>query len=118
MKNPDPSSSRKNESQFSDADSISEYLPHAMRPSKAQPTVLLKLALAQTVTTLVFSIAMVVCFDAVEALSALFGGAIAVIGSLYSAGRLFTAKQDALAAEILVRFYAVSYTHLTLPTKA
>ncbi len=76
-----------------------------MQVSKTQPSVLLKLALLQTVGTAVFSIAMLYCFDAREALSALFGGAIAIIGSLYSAGRLFTTKQDAAAAEILVRFY-------------
>ena len=48
---------------------------------------------------------MFICFDAREALSALFGGVIAIIGSLYSAGRLFSTKHDAVAAEMLVRFY-------------
>jgi len=105
MKNPDPSSRQEIEGQFSETDSVNEAPRHVMQVSKTQPGVLLKLALLQTVSTAVFSIALFYCFDAREALSALFGGAIAIIGSLYSAGRLFTTKQDAIAAEILVRFY-------------
>ena len=105
MKKPDPSARREIESQFSETDGDSEVKPHVMQPSKTQPGALLKLALLQTVSTIVFSLAMFYCFDAFEALSALFGGVIAVIGSIYSAGRLFTTKQDAVAAEILVRFY-------------
>ena len=76
-----------------------------MQPSKTQPRVLLTLALLQLCGTAVFSIAMLICFDAREALSALLGGAIAIIGSLYSAGRLFSTKQNAVAAEMLIRFY-------------
>ena len=105
MNNSDPSAQREIESQFSEANSINEAPRYIMQVSKPQPGVLLKLALLQTVGTVVFSIAMLVCFDAREALSALFGGAIAIIGSLYSAGRLFSTKQDAIAAEMLVRFY-------------
>ncbi len=105
MKNPDTRSRHEIESQFSEADSVDESPRHVMQVSKTQPGVLLKLALLQIVGTAVFSIAMLVCFDAREALSALFGGAIAVVGSLYSAGRLFTTKQNAVAAEILARFY-------------
>jgi len=74
-------------------------------PSKSQPKELLKLALLQVIGTVFFSLVLYYCFDAREALSALFGGLIAVIGSLYSAGRLFTTKQDAIAQEILLRFY-------------
>jgi F0F1-type ATP synthase assembly protein I len=105
MNNSDLSSSSKSESQFSEADSVNQATRHVMQPSKTQPSVLLKLALLQLFGTAVFSIAMLICFDAREALSALFGGVIAVIGSLYSAGRLFSAKPNAVAAEILIRFY-------------
>lgn len=105
MKNPDPSSRREIESQFSETDSYDEAPRHVMQMSKTQPGLLLKLALLQTIGTAVFSIAMFACFDAREALSALFGGAIAIIGSLYSAGRLFSTKQGAVAAEMLIRFY-------------
>jgi len=73
------------------------------KPSRPQE--LLKLALLQTIGTVFFSLVLYYCFDAREALSALFGGLIAVVGSLYSAGRLFTTKQDAAAQEILMRFY-------------
>jgi len=105
MNRPDPSSQLKIESQFSESDSISEVSPHVMQVSKTQPGVLLKLALFQAFGTAIFSLAMLVCFDRFEAVSALFGGVIAIIGSVYSAGRLFTTKQEAVAAEILVRFY-------------
>jgi F0F1-type ATP synthase assembly protein I len=105
MNNSDLSSSSKSESQFSEADSVNQATRHVMQPSKTQPSVLLKLALLQLFGTAVFSIAMLICFDAREALSALFGGVIAVIGSLYSAGRLFSTKPNAVAAEILIRFY-------------
>lgn len=91
--------------EFKDTDSVNEGVSRVMRMSKTQPGVLLKLALLQAVGTAVFSMAMLYCFDAREALSALFGGAIAIIGSLYSAGRLFTSKPDAIAAEMLIRFY-------------
>ena len=105
MNNSDPSSRDTNQSKFSEADSVNEATRHVMQPSKTQPGVLLKLALLQLVGTAAFSVAMLVCFDAREALSALFGGAIAIIGSLYSAGRLFSTKQNAAAAEMLIRFY-------------
>jgi F0F1-type ATP synthase assembly protein I len=105
MNNLDPRSRRQTERQFREVDSINEASRHVMQTSKAQPGVLLKLALLQLFGTAVFSIAMLVCFDAREALSALFGGAIATIGSLYSAGRLFFTKQEAVAAEMLIRFY-------------
>ena len=76
-----------------------------MQTSKTQPSVMLRLAVMQLVSTVIFALGMYYWFDAREALSALFGGAIAVIGSVYSAGRLFTTKQDASAAETLLRFY-------------
>jgi len=76
-----------------------------MQPTKTQPGELLKLAALQIIFTIVFTLGIYYCFDAREALSALFGGVIAAIGSCYSAGRLFTTKQDAVAAEILARFY-------------
>lgn len=79
--------------------------PKPMLPTKTQPSVMLKLAAMQAISTLIFALGVYYCFDAREALSAVFGGCIAIVGSLYSAGRLFTTKQDANAAEILLRFY-------------
>ena len=76
-----------------------------MQASKTQPSVMLRLAFMQLVSTVIFALGLYYWFDAREALSAVFGGVIAVIGSLYSAGRLFTTKQDASAAETLLRFY-------------
>ncbi|MFT6724343.1 MAG: F0F1-type ATP synthase assembly protein I [Arenicella sp.] len=105
MNNTDPSSHRKNESQYIEVDSINEESTQVMQTSKTQPGALFKLALLQLLGTAIFTITMLVCFDAHEALSAFFGGVIAMIGSLYSAGRLFFSRQDAVAAEILVRFY-------------
>ncbi len=77
----------------------------SMQPTKTQPSVLLKLSVLQGISTLAFALGVYYFTDAREALSAAFGGVIAVIGSLYSAGRLFTAKHDAAATEILIRFY-------------
>ena len=73
--------------------------------TKSQPSVLIKLALLQTLGTLIFSLALYYCFDKREALSALLGGLIASVATLYSAGRLFTTKHDGQAEEILLRFY-------------
>lgn len=73
--------------------------------SKSEPKVVVQLALAQLLFTAVFSIAIYYCFDQREALSALFGGLIATLASLYFASRLFTTKQDLAAQEILLRFY-------------
>lgn len=73
--------------------------------TKSQPSVLIKLALLQAVGTVVFSLVLYYCFDAREALSALLGGLIACMATLYSAARLFSSKQDAEAQEILFRFY-------------
>ncbi len=73
--------------------------------SKSKPGAVLKLALLQLVGTAFFSLVMFYCFDTREALSALFGGLIAVLASVFFAGRLFTTKQTAAAEEMLVRFY-------------
>ena len=73
--------------------------------TKSEPAVLLKLALAQIFWTIVFSAVLYYCFDAREALSALFGGIIASIASVYSAVRLFTARSGSDPQEILIRFY-------------
>ena len=72
---------------------------------KSKPGLIVKLALLQTVGTVVFSLVLYYCFDTREALSALFGGLIAAAASLFFAGRLFTTKHDAPAQEILFRFY-------------
>lgn len=82
------------------------WQPREMEPTKTEPKVLLKLALMQLVGTVLFSVVLLFIFDVREGLSAFFGGFIATFGSLYSAGRLFTAKQDAEAVDSLRRFYA------------
>ena len=79
--------------------------PKSMQHTKTQPSEMLKLAVLQLISTIIFALGMYYWFDAFAALSAVFGGVIAIVGSLYSAGRLFTTKQDANAAEILMRFY-------------
>lgn len=78
--------------------------------TKSEPKVLLKLVLLQVLATLTFSLVLFYCFDKREALSALFGGSIAAIASLFFAGRLFTSKpaakdQVSAASEMLIRFY-------------
>jgi len=73
--------------------------------SKSRPGLVLKLALLQFLGAAVFSLVLFYCFDMREALSALLGGSIAAIASIFFASRLFTTKHDAQAAEILVRFY-------------
>lgn len=72
---------------------------------KSKPGLVVKLALLQMLGTVVFSLVLYYCFDTREALSALFGGLIAVGASLFFAGRLFATKHDAQAQEILFRFY-------------
>jgi F0F1-type ATP synthase assembly protein I len=73
--------------------------------TKSEPGVLFKLALLQAFGSIVFSLVLYYCFDLREALSAFFGGMIASTASLYSAGRLFTARVDSEPQEILIRFY-------------
>jgi len=67
---------------------------------------IVRLALLQFVGTVIFSGVLYYCFDAKYALSALFGGLIAALTSLYMAGRLFTSKSDCPPEEMLGRFYA------------
>ena len=74
--------------------------------SQRKSGMIVKLALLQAVGTVVFSGVMYYCFDAREALSALLGGLIAALTSLYMAGRLFTSKDNRPAEEMLARFYA------------
>lgn len=73
--------------------------------SKTKPGELLKLAVLQLIGTVVFSLSMYYCFDQREAISALLGGSIACFSSLFLASRLFTARADMQAEEILARFY-------------
>lgn len=72
---------------------------------KTKPGELLKLAALQLVGTVVFSLSMYYCFDQREAISASLGGAIACFSTLFLASRLFTARENMLAEEILARFY-------------
>jgi len=73
--------------------------------SKSKPGTVLKLALLQFIGTVFFSLVLYYCFDTREALSAFFGGLIAVLSSVFFAGRLFSTKQTAAAEEMLIRFY-------------
>jgi len=74
--------------------------------SQRKSGMIVKLALLQAVGTIAFSGVIFYCFDARDALSALFGGFIAVLASLYMAGRLFTSKDNRPPEEMLGRFYA------------
>ena len=74
--------------------------------SQRKSGMIVKLALLQAVGTVVLSGVVYYCFDAREALSALLGGLIAALTSLYMAGRLFTSKDNRPAEEMLARFYA------------
>ena len=73
--------------------------------SKARPRVLLRLALLQLTGSVVFSLALYFCFDLREALSAFFGGLIAVFASAFSAWQLYRGGQNLQAEEMLARFY-------------
>lgn len=75
-----------------------------------QPSDLLKLAFLQALFTTVFAIVLYFCFDARQAVSALFGGLIASVMTLFMAGRLFSAiristMREVQAGESLIRFY-------------
>jgi len=74
---------------------------------------MLKLALLQMVSTLAFSGGMFYCFGVAEALSALFGGSIAALMSVFMASRMFTTHRLASSREMapnerLARFYAAA----------
>lgn len=76
--------------------------------SQTKPLVMLRLALLQFLATLVFSLGIFCFYDIVQALSALFGGLVACIASLFAAGRLFFSAKPAKqqpAEQILARFY-------------
>ncbi len=84
---------------------------HLNKSSNA--SAMLKLALLQTVATLAFSGVMVYCYGIGEALSALFGGMIAALMSVFMASRMFTTHRlagarDMSATERLSRFYAAA----------
>lgn len=73
--------------------------------SKTRPGDLLRLALLQLTGSVVFSLALYYCFDLREALSAFFGGVIAVLASGFSAWQLYRGGQNLQAEEMLARFY-------------
>ena len=79
--------------------------PSAKIERSSKPGLVVKLAFLQLLGTAVFSLVLYFCFDSREALSALFGGLIAALASLFFAGRLFATKNDAQAQEIVFRFY-------------
>lgn len=72
---------------------------------KARPSNLLKLAVMQFVCTLIFSVVLYFSFDAREALSAFFGGVIAVFSSLLFAWQLYRGGHNLEPHAMLVRFY-------------
>ena len=74
---------------------------------------MLKLALLQFIGTVMFSAVMYYCYGIGDALSAFFGGFIAVLMSLFMATRMFTTHRVASmrpmeAGERLQRFYAAA----------
>ncbi len=73
--------------------------------TQAQPGDLLNLALLQLTGTVVFSLVLYFCFDLREAISALLGGSIAMLASLFSAWQLYRGGQNQKPGEMLVRFY-------------
>ena len=72
---------------------------------KAKPSVVLKLAVLQLLTTLLLSCLVWLVFSQHEAQSAMLGGSIAAIANLFFAGRLFVTQVDLPAKQILQRFY-------------
>ena len=72
---------------------------------QSKPSVVLKLAFLQLLGTIVFSISLYYCFDSREAVSALLGGLIASLATVFFAGRLYSSKQSVMAEEMLARFY-------------
>jgi F0F1-type ATP synthase assembly protein I len=76
----------------------------------SKPLVILKLAALQALGTMCLAAGLYYCFDAREAISALLGGAIASVMSLFMAGRLFASfriskLRDVASEETLMRFY-------------
>ena len=74
---------------------------------------MLKLALLQMTSTLAFSGGMFYCFGVADGLSALFGGSIAALMSVFMATRMFTTHRLATTREMspnerLARFYAAA----------
>jgi len=74
--------------------------------SQARPGLIAKLALLQLLATIVLSLVFCIVFDTRVAVSALFGGLIAALTTLYMAGRLFATRNLVQAPQILVRFYS------------
>ena len=75
-----------------------------------RPSDLLKLAMLQALFTIVFALVLYFCFDARHAVSAVFGGLIASLMTLFMAARLFSSlriskMREVAAGETLVRFY-------------
>lgn len=78
--------------------------------ANSKPQVMLKLAGLQALGTFCFAAGLYSFFDAREAISALLGGSIATVMSLFMAGRLFASfriskLRDVASEETLMRFY-------------
>lgn len=73
--------------------------------SQPRPEDLLKLALLQLTGTVVLSLILYFSFELREAISALFGGLIAMFASLFAAWQLRRGRQNQEPIEMLMRFY-------------
>ncbi len=78
--------------------------------TQPKPGVLVKLAALQAVATALIGLILLYFFDLREAVSAVLGGGIAIVMTLFMALRLFSAHRVALirdvsAQETLIRFY-------------
>lgn len=92
-------------------ESVSKRNPkQALEGSELRPSAMAKLAALQFVSTAFFAAGMWFCFDAHAAVSAIFGGLIAVMMSLFMSMRLLSTKRvttlrEMSAQESLIRFY-------------
>lgn len=71
-----------------------------------RPAAILKLALLQLVGTIAFSLVVYICFDQRAAVSALLGGSIAVLSSLFAARQLQRGAKQVQPEAKLAQFYA------------
>lgn len=80
-------------------------LQHRVVASKSRPDLIVKLALAQLIATLLVGLTFWVFFDTRSAISALFGGSVVVLANLYMAARMRVRNKPLEATKMLARFY-------------
>lgn len=85
---------------------ISEPQTGPTTGSKSRPGLIAMLAVWQLLATIILSLIFCIIFDTRVAISALLGGSIAALTSMYMAGRLFATRNVVEAPQILVRFYS------------